>query len=62
MGRKFDSLPALNSDFIECDATKRIFAVVDENADELLRILCLTFVACASCRVMVCRLLFDNAL
>ena len=27
MGRKFDNRPALNSSFIECDPTKRIYAV-----------------------------------
>jgi hypothetical protein len=30
MGREFDELPLLNSDFIECDPTKRIFAVPTE--------------------------------
>lgn len=37
MGRKFSNPPALNSDFIECDPTTRIFAVVDpEDADKAL--------------------------
>lgn len=37
MGRIFDPLtpPALNSDFISADPTKRVFAVIDEEVDEL---------------------------
>lgn len=31
LGRKFDSSPALNSDFITCNPSKRIFAVSDED-------------------------------
>lgn len=31
LGRKFDSAPALNSDFITCNPSKRIFAVTDED-------------------------------
>lgn len=31
LGRKFDSAPALNSDFITCNPSKRIFAVDDED-------------------------------
>jgi hypothetical protein len=37
-GRKFDSLPALNNEFIKCDMTdinERIFAVTDELAENL---------------------------
>lgn len=32
LGRKFDSLPTLNSDFVTCNPSKRIFAVQDEDA------------------------------
>jgi len=35
MGRKFDALPVLNDDFIKADPTKRIFAVEDQEEDEL---------------------------
>jgi hypothetical protein len=35
LGRIFDTEPSLNSDFIECDPTKRIFAVEDEETDVL---------------------------
>lgn len=35
MGRKFTSPPALNSTFIECNPTFRVFAVEDENEDHL---------------------------
>lgn len=31
LGRKFDSAPSLNSDFIKCNPSKRIFAVPDED-------------------------------
>lgn len=31
LGRKFDSAPALNSDFIKCNPSKRIFAVPSED-------------------------------
>lgn len=31
LGRKFDSAPALNSDFITCNPSKRIFAVPSED-------------------------------
>lgn len=31
LGRKFDSAPALNSDFITCNPSKRIFAVTNED-------------------------------
>lgn len=31
LGRKFDSAPSLNSDFITCNPSKRIFAVTDED-------------------------------
>lgn len=34
-GRIFSSAPALNQAFIECTTDKRIFAVTDENIDEL---------------------------
>jgi hypothetical protein len=34
LGRKFDTTPALNSDFIECNPTKRIFA--EQTQDSLL--------------------------
>jgi hypothetical protein len=35
MNRIFDSKPALNSDFIECEPTNRIFAVEDDGANKL---------------------------
>jgi hypothetical protein len=35
LGRIFDTEPSLNSDFIECDPTKRIFAVEDPETDVL---------------------------
>lgn len=35
MGRIFDTEPSLNSDFIECNATDRIFAVTDDNVHSL---------------------------
>lgn len=35
MGRKFSSDPALNSDFITCDPTHRIFAVTDPEEQKL---------------------------
>lgn len=35
LGRVFNSLPALNSDFIECNPSQRIFAVTDANTDHL---------------------------
>ena len=35
LGRKFETQPALNGAFINCDATKRIFAVVDPPGDSL---------------------------
>lgn len=35
MGRIFNELPSLNTDFVEADPTKRIFAVEDEDTDEL---------------------------
>lgn len=35
-GRIFGSEPALNQEFIECVPSKRIFAVVDENEDEIV--------------------------
>jgi hypothetical protein len=35
LGRIFATEPSLNSDFIECDPTKRIFAVEDEETDVL---------------------------
>jgi hypothetical protein len=35
LGRKFASQPALNGAFIDCDATKRIFAVDDPEGDSL---------------------------
>lgn len=35
-GRIFDNAPLLNKAFIECVPSKRIFAVVDENEDELV--------------------------
>lgn len=34
--RKFTIAPSLNQTFVECDATKRIFAVVDEDTDSLV--------------------------
>jgi hypothetical protein len=36
MGRKFAAVPVLNASFIEADPTKRIFAVTDQNEDEIL--------------------------
>lgn len=36
MARKFDDQPALNANFINCDATKRIFAVEDPEQDEIV--------------------------
>lgn len=35
MARKFDNVPTLNADFIKCNPTKRIFAVEDEEVDEI---------------------------
>ena len=35
MNRIFDSKPVLNSDFIECEPTNRIFAVEDDSANKL---------------------------
>lgn len=35
MGRIFDTEPALNSDFIQANPTKRVFAVLDPEEDEL---------------------------
>jgi hypothetical protein len=35
LGRKFTSLPALNKAFVECDATKRIFAVNNSGTNSL---------------------------
>lgn len=35
MGRIFENEPALNEDFISCDATDRIFAVTDPTVDKL---------------------------
>ena len=35
LGRKFSSLPALNGTFVECDPTKRIFAVNNTGFDSL---------------------------
>jgi hypothetical protein len=35
LGRIFDSAPALTGEFVSCDPTKRIFAVVEENQDNL---------------------------
>jgi len=35
MGRIFDNKPVLNTEFVEADADKRIFAVEDETTDEL---------------------------
>lgn len=35
MGRIFETEPALNEDFISCDATQRIFAVTDPAIDKL---------------------------
>jgi hypothetical protein len=35
MNRIFDSKPALNSDFIECEPTNRVFAVEDDGANKL---------------------------
>lgn len=39
LGRIFDDRPRLNEAFINCDATKRVFAVVDEENSLLLHIL-----------------------
>lgn len=36
MGRKFETPPGLNYEFIECDPTKRIFAVEAEEEDEIV--------------------------
>ena len=36
MGRIFDNLPQLNKQFVECDATKRIFAVTDQSEDSCI--------------------------
>lgn len=36
MARKFDTLPALNSDFIQSDPTTRIFAVEDPEEDHII--------------------------
>lgn len=36
MGRKFDSLPQLSKEFVECNPTKRVFAVTDENEDSCI--------------------------
>lgn len=35
LGRKFNSLPLLNSDFVHANASKRIFAVTDAKIDDL---------------------------
>ncbi len=35
MARKFDTLPALNEDFINCEPTKRIFAVELQSAETI---------------------------
>lgn len=35
LGRKFNAIPQLNEQFIECDASKRIFAVQDPEVDSL---------------------------
>jgi hypothetical protein len=35
LGRIFDTQPALSGSFVSCDPTKRIFAVVEENQDNL---------------------------
>lgn len=35
MGRFFDNQPVLNEDFVTSDPTKRIFAVTDDDSDEL---------------------------
>jgi hypothetical protein len=35
MNRIFDSKPVLNSDFIECEPTNRVFAVEDDSANKL---------------------------
>lgn len=35
LGRIFSSLPVLNSNFIECNPSDRIFAVTDQNTDHL---------------------------
>jgi hypothetical protein len=35
LGRIFDSEPALTGEFVSCEPTKRIFAVVEENQDNL---------------------------
>lgn len=36
MARKFDTLPTLSAEFIECNPTKRIFAVEDDAEDEIV--------------------------
>jgi len=35
LGRKFDTQPTLGTDFVECNPTKRIFAVDDPSGDSL---------------------------
>lgn len=35
MGRKFDTLPSLNAEFINAKPTHRVFAVIDENIDKM---------------------------
>lgn len=35
LGRKFDTQPTLGTDFVQCDPTKRIFAVDDPEGDSL---------------------------
>ena len=36
LGRIFDSAPVLNSDFVTCNPSKRVFAVTDENVNGLI--------------------------
>jgi hypothetical protein len=36
LARKFDTEPVLNSEFIECNPDKRIFAVTDPNQDSIV--------------------------
>lgn len=36
LARKFDTEPALNKQFVECDPGKRIFAVVEEGTDSIV--------------------------
>lgn len=36
LGRKFDSLPQLSKEFVECNPSKRVFAVTDENEDSCI--------------------------